>query len=89
MVNALDTKEKVMNVIKDVETHWDKVAKSLLLNKKIVDVRYLTQEEVDDLGWYEWVVAFQTDYGFSQAVMMREMMGVRCLPLMIKRVAYP
>ena len=52
-----------MNVIKDVETHWDKVAKSLLLNKKIVDVRYLTQEEVDDLGWYERVVAFQTEDG--------------------------
>ena len=31
-----------MNVIKDVEKYWDKVAKDLLLNKKIVDVRYLT-----------------------------------------------
>jgi hypothetical protein len=63
MVNALDTKEKVMNVIKDVEKHWDKVAKGLLLNKKIVDVRYLTKEESENMGWYERVVAFQTEDG--------------------------
>lgn len=52
-----------MNVIKDVEKHWNKVAKDLLLNKTIVNVRYLSKKEADDLGWYERVVAFQTNDG--------------------------
>jgi len=47
----------------DYTQEWTSIAKSLLLNKKIVDVRYLTKEEADDLGWYERVVAFQTDDG--------------------------
>jgi len=52
-----------MNVSKDVEKYWDKVAKDLLLNKKIVNVRYLTQKEAEDLGWYVRTVAFQTEDG--------------------------
>lgn len=52
-----------MKVSKDVEKYWDEVAKGLLLNKKIVNVRYLTMKEAEDLGWYERVVAFQTEDG--------------------------
>ena len=52
-----------MNITKDVEKYWDEVAKGLLLNKKIVNVRYLTEKEAEDLGWYERVVAFQTEDG--------------------------
>ena len=52
-----------MKVSKDVEKYWDEVAKGLLLNKKIVNVRYLTEKEAEDLGWYERVVAFQTEDG--------------------------
>ena len=52
-----------MKVSKDVEKYWDEVAKGLLLNKKIVNVRYLTNKEAEDLGWYERVVAFQTEDG--------------------------
>lgn len=47
----------------DYTEEWTEIARSLLLNKKIVDVRYLTQEEADDLGWSERVVAFQTEDG--------------------------
>ena len=42
---------------------WEQIARQLLLNKKIVDVRYLTKEEAEDLGWDERVVAFQTEDG--------------------------
>jgi hypothetical protein len=48
--------ERVMN-------RWEQIARQLLLNKKIVDVRYLTKEEAEDLGWDERVVAFQTEDG--------------------------
>jgi hypothetical protein len=42
---------------------WEQIARQLLLNKKIVDVRYLTKDEAEDLGWNERVVAFQTEDG--------------------------
>jgi hypothetical protein len=60
MVNALDTKEKVMN---DLEKGWNEVAQKLLLGKKIVSVRYMSKEEMDDMGWYVRTVAFQTEDG--------------------------
>ena len=60
MVNALDTKEKVM---KDLEKGWNEVAQKLLLGKKIVSVRYMSKEEMDDMGWYVRTVAFQTEDG--------------------------
>jgi len=60
MVNALNTKEKVMN---DLEKGWNEVAQKLLLGKKIVSVRYMSKEEMDDMGWYVRTVAFQTEDG--------------------------
>lgn len=47
----------------EIDTYWVGVAKNLLLNKKIVDVRYMTIEESNDMGWYERTVAFQTQDG--------------------------
>ena len=46
-----------------LDNYWVDIAKSLLLNKRIVNVRYLTQEEADDMGWSERTVAFQTQDG--------------------------
>ena len=60
MANALDTMEKVLN---DLEKGWNEVAQKLLLGKKIVNVRYLSKEEMDDMGWYVRTVAFQTEDG--------------------------
>jgi hypothetical protein len=42
---------------------WGIKAKELLLNKKIIQVRYLSKDECKDLGWYESVIAFQTNDG--------------------------
>lgn len=42
---------------------WEQIARQLLLNKKIVNVRYLSKEEMDDMGWYVRTVAFQTEDG--------------------------
>ena len=47
----------------EIDNYWVGVAKNLLLNKKIVDVRYMTIEESNDMGWYERTVAFQTEDG--------------------------
>jgi len=42
---------------------WTKEAKRVLLNRKIVDVRYLTEEEVEAWGWYKRAVTFILDDG--------------------------
>lgn len=55
--------ESVMKEIKDYDKYWNDVAKGLLLNKQIVDVRYLTKQESENMGWYERTVAFQTNDG--------------------------
>jgi hypothetical protein len=52
-------KERVM----DYEKEWTEKAKALLLHKRIVNVRYLSQEEADDMGWSSRGVAFQTNDG--------------------------
>jgi hypothetical protein len=52
-----------MKDTKDWDKYWLDEAKKLLLHKRIVNVRYLTQEEADEMGWYERSVAFQTQDG--------------------------
>ena len=47
----------------DLEKGWNEVAQKLLLGKKIVNVRYLSKEEMDDIGWYVRTVSFQTEDG--------------------------
>ena len=54
---------RVRNDPTDYAKVWGEKAKALLLNKRIVNVRYLTQEEADDMGWDERTVAFQTQDG--------------------------
>lgn len=49
--------------MKDYEMHWLKEAKEQLLGRKIVDVRYMSQEEADDLDWTERPVVFHLDDG--------------------------
>ena len=47
----------------DYAKKWTEVASSLLLNRKIVQVRYMNQGEADDMGWYSRPVAFLLDNG--------------------------
>jgi len=47
----------------NIEKYWTDIAKAQLLGKKIVEVRYLSQEEADDLGWYERCVVIHLDDG--------------------------
>lgn len=47
----------------DIEKRWTKTAKDLLLGRKIVNVRYLTELERNDLGWYSRCVVIQLDDG--------------------------
>jgi len=42
---------------------WTEKAKTLLLNKRIMQVRYLSQDEANDLGWTDRSIAFQTNDG--------------------------
>jgi len=48
---------------KELDAYWENIAKGLLLGKKIVNVRYMTKEEMGQMGWYERSVAFQTEDG--------------------------
>ena len=45
------------------ETKWLKVAKKQLLGKRIVRVRYLTEKEMESLGWHCRCVVLQLDDG--------------------------
>ena len=47
----------------DAQKHWTKKAEGLLLNKKIVKVKWLTKEEAEENGWYSRPVAFQLNDG--------------------------
>jgi len=47
----------------NTDKFWIDEAKKQLLNRKIVDVRYLTIEEMEDLGWYERCVVMILDNG--------------------------
>lgn len=40
-----------------------KAAKDVFQGRTIVDVRYLTDEEAKELGWYDRCVVFQLDNG--------------------------
>lgn len=40
------------------DEYWSDVASKLLLNKKIIHVRYMTLEEASELGWYKRSVVF-------------------------------
>lgn len=37
---------------KDVLVKWSKTAKDTLVNKTIIDARYLTPKEAEDMGWF-------------------------------------
>ena len=45
----------------NTDKYWSDVASKLLLNKKIVQVRYLTTAEADDMGWDKRPVVFILD----------------------------
>jgi hypothetical protein len=47
----------------NTDKFWIDEAKKQLLNRKIVDVRYLTTEEMEGLGWYERSVVMILDDG--------------------------
>lgn len=49
--------------MKDWDKHWTKEAEEQLLGRKIVQVRYMSQEEADDLGWGSRPVVIQLDDG--------------------------
>lgn len=34
-----------------IETKWNTIARTMLKGKKIVDARYLTVDEMENLGW--------------------------------------
>jgi len=53
--------EEIMK--KDMDAFWTEVARKQLLNRKIVDVRYLTTEEMENLGWYQRSVVMVLDDG--------------------------
>lgn len=48
---------------KKMETYWTGIAQAQLLGKKIVEVRYMSHEEAEDLGWEERCVVIHLDDG--------------------------
>jgi hypothetical protein len=48
---------------KQLEKAWTNIAKKVLIGRKIVEVRYLTDEEIEALDWYEKSLVFVLDNG--------------------------
>ena len=42
---------------------WETIGRKLLVGLKVVDVRYLTDEEQQDIGWYEKSVVIHFNDG--------------------------
>ena len=52
------------------DAEWNKEAEKVLLNRKIVAVRYMTKAEAKKMGWYKRPVCFTLDNGESLMVSM-------------------
>jgi len=77
-----------------IEKKWTEKAQEVLLNKKIVKVRYLTESEMEGLGWYKNPVCFQLNDGtlcFLSAddegndggsLFYQDDKGIECLPVL-------
>jgi len=52
-----------MKIIENPEAHWTELISDKLVGKKIVDVQYVTQDEVDDQDWSRRPIAIQLDDG--------------------------
>ena len=50
---------------KDVESKWTEAAKAVLLGRTIVEVRYLNDQEMDDLDWESKSLVFKLDNGIE------------------------
>lgn len=59
------------NHTEDIRSLWNEIAKKILLNKKIVEVRYLTEEESESIGWNSCSVFIVLDDG-TQIVACRD-----------------
>ena len=49
--------------MKDWDMHWLTEAKEQLMHRQIVDVRYMTREEANDMDWYCRPVVMVLDDG--------------------------
>jgi hypothetical protein len=47
----------------EVQNYWTKKSKDVLQGRTIVEVRYLNDEEMEQLGWYKRPVCFILDNG--------------------------
>lgn len=47
----------------ETEKQWTNTAKKVLLGRRIVNVRYLDDEEMEMMGWYKRPIVFQLDNG--------------------------
>jgi len=54
---------KLKNMSTNREEYWTKKAEAILLNKKIVGVRYLTKQEEEMLGWNYRCVVMELEDG--------------------------
>jgi hypothetical protein len=52
-----------MRTDKEITAHWEKTANALLEGKKILAVRYMTDDEREQLGWYCRSVCILLDDG--------------------------
>ena len=47
----------------EIVNEWTGTAQKLLVGRKIVNVRYLNEQEVEHMGWYSSTVVIELDNG--------------------------
>jgi hypothetical protein len=47
----------------EINTRWTKIAEKQLLNRTITSVRYMTDKEQLDMGWYKKSLIIELDNG--------------------------
>ncbi len=49
--------------IDSIEKRWTEIASNQLKGRKIVDVRYLSRDEMESLGWHNRCIVMELDDG--------------------------
>ena len=47
----------------NIEKRWTKIAENILLNRKIVKIRYMSEEETDEMYWHCSPICMQLHSG--------------------------
>jgi|3_EtaG_2_1085321.scaffolds.fasta_scaffold39570_5 hypothetical protein len=95
-ISKISKKECDLSNDKECQIYWNELAQDLLLNGRIIDVRYMNPAETEKSGWYHspvcllirkgkkefWVYPMQDDEGNNGGALATTSKDEPCLPVM-------